>query len=139
MQPATRAAVEHKFDSGASRALAAPSLRTVYGLALEMGLRHPQTSSQKEPMGPSLTNALTVTTAMGSRMSLATPCRVRVPFAALSQAMDALRQNGSAVIGVQRHSQLQLASGASHEPEQPCEAVTQTEAKPRRRNRKKQG
>jgi len=88
-------------------------------------------------MGPSLTNALTVTTAMGSRMSLATPCRVRVPFAALSQAMDALRQNGSAVIGVQRHSQLQLASSATHEPEQPSEAVAQSEAKPLRRNRKR--
>ena len=90
-------------------------------------------------MGPSLTNALTVTTAIGTGMSLATPRQVRVPVTALSQAMRAMRQNGSAVIGVKHHSQLQLASAASNKPEQPCEAVTQTEAKPRRRNRKKQG
>lgn len=90
-------------------------------------------------MGPSLTNALTVTTAIGSGMSLATPRQVRVPVTALSQAMRAMRRNGSAVIGVQHHSQLQPASGASHEPEQSSEAVTQTEAKPRRRSRKKQG
>ena len=90
-------------------------------------------------MGPSLTNALTVTTAIGTGMSLATPRQVRVPVTALSQAMRAMRQNGSAVIGVQPHSQLQRASGASHEPEQSSEAGTQTEAKPRRRSRKKQG
>lgn len=88
-------------------------------------------------MGPSLTNALTVTTAIGTGLSLATPRQFRVPVAALSQAMRAMRQNGSAVIGVQRHSQLQLASCASHEPEQPSEAVAQSEAKPLRRNRKR--
>ena len=90
-------------------------------------------------MGPSLTNALTVTTAIGSGMSLATPLQVRVPVTALSQAMRAMRRNGSAVIGVQHHSQLQPASASQHQREQPSEAVTQTEAKPRRRSRKKQG
>lgn len=90
-------------------------------------------------MGPSLTNALTVTTAIGTGMSLATPRQVRVPVTALSQAMRAMRQNGSAVIGVQHHSQLQPASASPHQREQPSEAVTQTEAKPRRRSRKKQG
>lgn len=90
-------------------------------------------------MGPSLTNALTVTTAIGTGMSLATPRQVRVPVTVLSQAMRAMRQNGSAVIGVHCHSQLQQATGVSHVPEQPSEGVTQTEAKPRRRSRKKQG
>jgi hypothetical protein len=90
-------------------------------------------------MGPSLTNALTVTTAIGTRMSLATPRQVRVPVAALSQAMRAMRQNGAAVIEVQRHSQFQLATGVAHESEQRTEAVAQNPAKPRRRSRKKQG
>ena len=88
-------------------------------------------------MGPSLTNALTVSTAIGTRMSLGTPRQVRVPVSALSQAMRAMRQNGSTIVGVKRHSQLQLATDASHEPEQQSEAVAPAEAKPRRRNRKR--
>jgi len=90
-------------------------------------------------MGPSLTNALTVTTAIGGRTSLGSPRQVRVPVCVLSQAMRAIRQNGSAVIGVQRHSHVQRASEGLHGAEQAPQGVVQTEAKTRRRSRTKQG
>jgi hypothetical protein len=89
-------------------------------------------------MGPSLTNALTVTTAIGGRTSLCTPRQVRVPVGALSQAMRAMRQNGSAVIGVQRHSHVQSAPAPFRSAEQATDSVAPTEAKTRRRNRTKQ-
>ena len=90
-------------------------------------------------MGPSLTNALTVTTAIGGSTSLPTPRQVRVPVSVLSQAMRAMRQNGGAITGVQRHSQMQPPSAALHELEQDTASVDQTDANTRRRGRKKQG
>lgn len=90
-------------------------------------------------MGPSLSNALTVTTGIGSRTELHTPRQVRVPLGALSQAMRAMRQNGSPVIAVQRHARDLIASGAAQTPERTMERTAKTEAKPRRRSRKKQG
>lgn len=113
MQPAQTADVVLNDDFGASRALSGPSLRTVYGLAFGDVAPATWVQPNQTTMGPSLTNALTVTTAIGGRTSLCTPRQVRVPVGALSQAMRAMRQNGSAVIGVQRHSHVQSAPALS--------------------------
>ncbi|WP_415398954.1 hypothetical protein [Synechococcus sp. W4D4] len=80
-----------------------------------------------------------MTTGIGTRTELHTPRHVRVPLGALSQAMRAMRQNGSPVIAVQRHARDLIASGAEQTPERTMERTAKTEAKPRRRSRKKQG